>query len=110
MGLGHARWAGLAHRGVQTEMGAKGHESCGARGFAESWHADQLRWLGRRAPTYDQADALLVGDGESNIDALDSTTRVAEEVGFKFFCDDHFHREVEGNAAAASDTHLARAP
>lgn len=54
--------------------------------FAESWHNDQLRWLSAMRNNLRQGGraALLVGDGESNIDALESTTRAAEEVGFRF--------------------------
>ena len=69
------------------EMGArKAMKKLRAPGaFGELWHEDQLRWLGATRANLRSGGraALLVGDGEANIDGLESTTRAAEEVGFR---------------------------
>ena len=75
-------WRSANEMGARKEM--RKQRVRGA--FANSWDTDQRSWLtalrsnvraGGRA-------ALLVGDGENAIDALDSTRSAAEDVGLRF--------------------------
>ena len=54
--------------------------------FAEAWDEDQRAWLlaVRRNLRSGGRAALLVGDGESSISALDSTLSAAAAVGLRF--------------------------
>jgi hypothetical protein len=67
------------------EMGArKAMRKTRERGaFAAAWQADQLAWMGAMHANLRMGGraALLVGDGESEIDALESTATAADAVG-----------------------------
>ena len=67
------------------EMGARKAMQRTAATFKEAWEADQRAWLtaARANLRAGGRAALLVGDGEGGIDALESTNAAAEDVGFR---------------------------
>lgn len=68
-----------------NEMGARKAMRRKALSFFEQWEADQRAWLAAARANLRAGGrlALLVGDGEGNLDALDSTVAAAEHVGLQ---------------------------
>ena len=66
-------------------MGARKAMRKQAATFKEVWQTDQQAWLRQARGNLRSGGraALLVGDGDLGIDALESTSRAAEAVGFE---------------------------
>ena len=68
-----------------VEMGARKAMRRKAVDFRAQWERDQRAWLtcARANLRAGGRAALLVGDGDLNIDALESTSSAAEDVGMR---------------------------